>query len=95
MSEKQKAERRILKSPESLSQAGGILLCPRLVRRDGRLDWVLQHLTTPLRTSCTFVPESLIISLLPHRVQGVFLLQSRRERLCSQPNWGFPRPGLT
>lgn len=66
MSEKQKAERRTLKSLESLSQADGTLLCPRLVRRDGRLYLGhLQRLAPPLRRAYTFVPESLIITLLP------------------------------
>lgn len=30
----------------------------------------LQYLMPPLRTRHTFVPENLIISLLPHHVQG-------------------------
>lgn len=56
VAEKQKAGRRILKSPESLSQAAGVLLCPWLGRRDARLYWVLQLLTAPLRM-CTFIPS--------------------------------------
>lgn len=65
MSEKQKAGRRTLKSLGSLSQTDGTLLCPQLVRRDGRLYLGhLQRLAPPLR-SYTFVPESLIITLLP------------------------------
>lgn len=68
VAEKQKAGRRILKSPESLSQAAGIPLCPWLGRRDARLYWgiAVPHATLE---NVHIRPEHLMIDF-PHHAQG-------------------------
>lgn len=66
VAEKQKAGRRILKSPESLSQAAGILLCPWLGRRDARLSWGIAAPHAALE-NVHLHPKHLMISLSPSR----------------------------
>lgn len=51
VAEKQKAEKRILKSLEGLSQAAGAPLGPRLGRRDGRLYWGVAGTGAPLENT--------------------------------------------